>query len=42
MVDSGSDATVLPLHMNHAGTPCADQDSQLRDAQGNAIQVDLA
>ena len=40
MVDSGSDATVLPLHMNHAGNPCADQDSQLGDAQGNAIQVD--
>ena len=40
VVDSGSDATVLPIHLNHAGTPCADQDSRLRDAQGNAIQVD--
>ena len=40
VLDSGSDATVLPLYMNHAGTPNADQDSRLRDAQGNAIQVD--
>eukprot|EP00435_Cladocopium_sp_Y103_P059918 s3048_g21.t1 len=40
VVDSGSDATVLPISMNYAGTPCSDQDSRLRDAQGNPIQVD--
>eukprot|EP00435_Cladocopium_sp_Y103_P066396 s333_g28.t1 len=40
VVDSGSDATVLPISMNYAGTPCVDQDSRLRDAQGNPIQVD--
>ena len=40
VLDSGSDAAVLPLDMNHTGTPSADQDSRLRDAQGNAARVD--
>lgn len=39
VVDSGSDATVLPLHMSGAGTPSCIQDSALRDAQGNPIHV---
>eukprot|EP00438_Fugacium_kawagutii_P010149 Skav210169 [mRNA] locus=scaffold483:65166:67665:- [translate_table: standard] len=40
IVDSGSDATVLPLSLIEAGKRSAvSQDSSLRDAQGRAIDV---
>ena len=40
VLDSGSDATVLPVSMMDAGVSCSDQTSELRDAQGNKIHVD--
>ena len=40
VLDSGSDATVLPVELMDAGVSCGNQASELRDAQGNAIHVD--
>ncbi len=40
MLDSGSDATVIPIGMISAGSPCIDQSSYLRDAQGSRIETE--
>ena len=40
ILDSGSDATVIPISMVTAGSPAADQSSYLRDAQGSRIETD--
>ena len=40
VLDSGSDATVLPVSLMDAGVPSRDRSSELRDAQGNTIHVD--
>ena len=40
VVDNGSDATVLPVALVHAGVSCWGQASELRDAHGNAVHVD--
>ena len=39
-MDSGSDATVIPIGMIAAGGPAADQSSYLRDAQGSRIETE--
>ena len=40
VLDSGSDATVLPVSLMDAGVSTRDRSSELRDAQGNTIHVD--
>ena len=40
ILDSGSDATVIPIGMVTAGSPAADQSPYLRDAQGSKIETD--
>ena len=39
VLDSGSDATVIPMSMAGAGKPSFSQSSFLRDAQGSQIDV---
>ena len=40
ILDSGSDATVIPICMIAAGSPASDQSSYLRDAQGSRIETE--
>ena len=40
ILDSGSDATVIPIGMISAGSPSIDQSSYLRDAQGSRIETE--
>ena len=40
ILDSGSDATVIPIGMVSAGVPSANQSSYLRDAQGAKIDTE--
>ena len=40
ILDSGSDATVIPIGMVSVGVPAADQSSHLRDAQGAKIDTE--